>query len=158
MTILAAGTQASVGGDTTETITVTGNIASYLAFATQSATDDTDTIAKVVAGTDKIDVVISADPLTAHGYHYVGLAPCGIFQPSHYVAYAGLATTVGGAAAEAITVTGALATDIPIVHWGGTNDTDTIKKVVMTADTLTATLSADPSTAHKLAYMVLRAY
>lgn len=157
-TILAAGTQVSAGGDTAERVVVANNVATNVAFATQSATDDTDVIASVAAGAGDIDIVVSADPSTTHGYHYVALSPVGLFQPSHYIAYAGLHTTVGGAAAEAITVTGALATDIPIVHWGGTDDTDTITKVVMTADTLTATLSADPSTAHKLAYMVLRAY
>jgi hypothetical protein len=97
-------------------------------------------------------------PATAHSFHYVVLRPCGSFKPSHYIAYAGKHTTVGGAAAEAVTVTGALATDIPIVIYNTTNDTDSILKVVMTANTMTVTCSADPSTAHAFSYMLLRAY
>jgi hypothetical protein len=157
-TVNAAGTQTSVGGDTAERVVVASNVATNIAFATQSATDDSDVIASVAAGVGDIDITVSADPSTTHGYHYASLSPVGTLQPSHYIAYAGLATTAGGAAAEAITVTGAAATDIPIVHWGGTDDTDTIKKAAVTANTLTVTLSADPSTAHKLAYMLLRAY
>lgn len=156
--IVAAGTHTTAGGAAAEAITVTGVLATDIAFATYSATDDSDTITKVVCTANTITVTCSADPSTTHGLHYVVIRPRGSFKPSHYIFAAGVHTTVGGAAAEAITVTGALATDVAIVHWAGTNDTDTIKKAVLTADTLTCTLSADPSTAHKLAYMVLRAY
>ncbi len=96
--------------------------------------------------------------MTDHIWAYVVLRPRGTFKPSHYVAYAGVHTTVGGAAAEAITVTGAMATDVPIVFYNTTDDTDTIVKAVVTANTLTVTMSADPGATHKLAYMILRAY
>ena len=157
--IVAAGTREAIAGDTTAIpITVTGVQAGDIAFANYTATNDTDTIAKVVCTANTVTITASADPVTDHTFSYVVLRPRGGFKPSHYVAYAGVHTTVGGAAAEAITVTGALATDIPIVIYNTTNDTDTILKAVPTANTLTVTCSADPSTAHKLAYMLLRAY
>lgn len=156
--IFAAGTHTTTGGAAAEDITITGALATDLAFANYSATDDTDTISDVVAAAGKITVTASADPSTTHGFHYAVLRPRGTFKPSHYIAYAGTHTTVGGAAAEAVTVTGALATDIPIVIYRSTNDTDSILKVVMTANTMTVTCSADPSTAHSFAYMILRSY
>lgn len=156
--IVAAGTHTTAGGNAAEDITISGVVATDIAFATYSATNDTDTIRSVTAAAGKITVVASADPSTVHGFHYVVLRPRGSFKPTHYVFAAGEHTTVGGAAAEAITVSGALSTDIPIVQYGTTNDTDTITKAVMTANTITCTLSADASTAHTLKYMVLRAY
>jgi hypothetical protein len=156
--IVAAGTYTTVGGSTAEAITVAGVLATDIAFVNYSATNDTDVITKVVCTANTITVTTSADPLTAHGFHYVVIRPRGTFKPSHYIAYAGKYTTVGGAAAEAITITGALATDIPIVVYNTTNDTDSILKVVMTANTMTVTCSADPSTAHAFSYMIIRAY
>ena len=156
--IVAAGTHTTAGEAAAEDITIAGVVATDLAFATYSATNDTDAIRAVAAGAGKITVTMSADPSTVHGLHYVVLRPRGSFKPTHYIVTAGTHTTVGGAAAEPITIAGALATDIPIVHYHTTNDTDTILKVVMTANTATCTLSADPSTAHKLNYMLLRAY
>jgi len=78
---------------------------------------------------------------------------------SHYVAFAGEHTTVGGAAAEAITVAGVLATDlvIAVLHTVGASP-QTILTSVASADTLTVTFSADPSSDHVLTYSVLRAY
>jgi hypothetical protein len=156
--VFAAGTTATAGGNVAEAITVTGALVGDIALANYSATDDTDTISDVAVTADTVTVTASADPSTTHGYHYAVMRPRGTFAPSHYIAYAGVHTTVGTAAAEPITVTGALATDIPIVVYNTTNDSDTILKVVVTADTVTVTCSADPSTAHKLAYMLLRAY
>lgn len=156
--IFAAGTHTTAGGAAAEDITITGVLATDIAFATYSATDDTDSIRAVAAAAGKITVTCSADPSTTHGLHYVVLRPRGSFKPTHYIYAAGVHTTVGGAAAEAITVSGAQTTDIPIVHYNTTNDTDTIKKAVMTANTLTVTMTADPSTAHKLSYVILRAY
>jgi hypothetical protein len=156
--IFAAGTHTTAGGAAAEAITVTGALATDIAFANYSATDDTDTISDVVCSANTVTVTCSADPSTTHGLHYMVLRPRGTFKPSHYVAYAGTHTTVGGAAAEAITVTGALATDIPIVVYNTTNDTDSILKAVVTANTLTVTCSADPSTAHAFTYALLRAY
>lgn len=156
--IVAAGTHTTVGGAAAEAITVAGVLATDMAFVNYGATNDTDTISDVVCTANTITVTCSADPSTAHSLHYVVIRPRGTFKPTHYIAYAGSHTTVGGAAAEAVTVTGALATDIPIVVYNTTNDTDSILKVVMTADTMTVTCSADPSTAHAFTYMILRAY
>ncbi len=156
--IVYAGTYTSVGGSTAEAITVSGVLATDIAFCNYGATNDTDVIAKIACTANTITITCSADPATAHSFHYVVMRPRGTFKPSHYIAYAGTHTTVGGAAAEAVTVTGALATDIPIVVYNTTNDTDSILKVEMSANTMTVTCSADPSTVHAFSYMILRAY
>lgn len=156
--IVAAGTHTTVSGSTAEAITVAGVLATDMAFVNYGATNDTDTISDIVCTTNTITVTCSAAPSTAHSLHYVVIRPRGTFTPGYYIAYAGTHTTVGGAAAEAVTVTGALATDIPIVIYKGTNDTDSILKVAMTSDTMTVTCSADPSNAHAFSYMIVRAY
>lgn len=156
--IVAAGSHTSVGGNVAEDVTITGVLAADICIVCHGGTDDTDLISDAVCAAGKITVTSSADPLVAHIWHYIVLRPRGTFKPSHYIAYAGVHTTVGGAAAEAITVTGALATDVAIVVYNTTDDTDSILKSVLTANTLTVTMTADPSTAHKLAYMILRAY
>lgn len=156
--IFAAGTHVTAGGAAAEAITVAGVLATDVVCVGYGATNDTDVITKAVCTANTITVTMSADPSTVHSLHYMVLRPRGSFKPSHYVVAAGDHTTLGGAAAEAITVTGALATDIPIVNYSVTNDTDSILKSVLTANTLTVTMSADPSTAHALAYAILRAY
>jgi hypothetical protein len=155
--IVFAGTVASTG-DATQEIALTGALSTDMGYACYSVTDDTDTIAGVAMTTNTMTITCSADPSTTHGFHYAVLRPRGTRQPSHYIAYAGQHTTVGGAAAEAITVTGALSTDTALVSYAVTNDTDTILKSVVTANTLTVTMSADPSTAHALTYLILREY
>ncbi len=78
--------------------------------------------------------------------------------PSHVVKYAGKHTTLGGAAAEAITISGVAATDIVIVtiQTVGLSPV-TVVKAVPTTNTVTVTFSADPSTDHIVSYVVLRA-
>lgn len=65
--------------------------------------------------------------------------------PSHVIKFASQYTTTGGAAAEAITVTGALNTDLAFVQLvnDGTANVSVLSAVV-TANTLTVTFSADP--------------
>ena len=155
--IFAAGTVTTAGGDTAESVTLTGALASDIAFTNYSATDDTDTIAKAVMSANTLTVTLSADPTTTHGLHFVVIRPRGNFTPSHYVAYVGEHTTAGGDTTETVAVTGALATDIPIVSMSTSNDQDQVAAAVMTTDTLTLTMTADPSTAHKVTYMILRA-
>jgi hypothetical protein len=77
---------------------------------------------------------------------------------AYYVAFAGEHTTVGGAAAEAITVTGVLATDLAIatLHTVGAAP-QTIVTTVASADTVTVTFSANPSNDHVVTYVVYRA-
>lgn len=156
--IVAAGTHTTAGGAAAEAITISGVLATDIAFVNYCATNDTDVITKAICTANTLTVTCSADPSTAHSIHYVVIRPRGTFKPSHYIAYAGKHTTVGGAAAEAVTISGALSTDIPIVIYNTTNDTDSILKVVMTTDTMTVTCSADPSTVHAFSYMLLRAY
>lgn len=156
--IFAAGTHTTAGGNAAEAITITGALATDIALVQYAATDDTDTIAKAVMTANTLTVTMSADPSTTHALHYCILRPRGSFRPSHYVAAAGTHTTAGGAVAEAITVAGALATDVAIVNYAVTNDSDAIRKAVVTAGVLTVTMSADPSTAHALSYALLRAY
>lgn len=78
--------------------------------------------------------------------------------PSHVVKYAGQHTTVGGAAAEAITVTGLAATDLVFVQMkdDGTGNV-TIVNAVPTTNTLTVTFSADPGNDAVIYYQALRA-
>lgn len=78
--------------------------------------------------------------------------------PSHVVKFGGQHTTVGGGAAEAITVTGAAATDLAFVQMvdDGTNNV-TIVNAVVTTDTLTVTFSGDPSNDTIINYQLLRA-
>lgn len=78
--------------------------------------------------------------------------------PSHVIKFAGQPTTVGGAAAEAITVTGAAATDLAFVQMvdDGTNNV-TIVNAVVTLNTLTVTFSADPGNDAIINYQIIRA-
>ena len=79
-------------------------------------------------------------------------------QPSHVVKFAAQVTTAGGAAAEAITVTGALATDLAFVQLvdPGTN-TVAVVQAAVTADTLTVTFDADPGNDAIINYQIIRA-
>ena len=78
--------------------------------------------------------------------------------PSHIVVFAGQPTTAGGGAAEAITVTGAAATDLAFVEMvdDGTNNV-TIVNAVVTTNTLTVTFSGDPGADCVINYQLLRA-
>lgn len=78
--------------------------------------------------------------------------------PSHIVKFAGQVTTAGGDAAEAITVTGAAATDlafVQIVDDGTANVT--VVNAVVTTNTLTVTFSGDPGNDAVINYQILRA-
>lgn len=78
--------------------------------------------------------------------------------PSHVVKYAGTHTTAGGAAAEAITVSGVAATDVIMITLKAQGVTpQTVLYAVPTTNTITVTFSGDPSTDHVLYYQVLRA-
>jgi hypothetical protein len=71
--------------------------------------------------------------------------------------FAGTHTTAGGSATETKTLTGLLSTDIVIVSLRQKGATPrTILTAAPTADTLTMVFSGDPSTDHKVDYMVLR--
>lgn len=76
----------------------------------------------------------------------------------YVIVYAGQATTTGGAAAEDVTVTGALATDIAfaVIEDNGTNNV-TLLQTAADADKITLTFSADPGNDAVVNYQVLRA-
>lgn len=79
--------------------------------------------------------------------------------PSHIIKFANQVTTVGGAPAEVITVTGALAaSDRAFVQMvdNGTNNV-TVLEAVVTNDTLTVTFSADPGNDAIINYQLIRA-
>jgi hypothetical protein len=79
--------------------------------------------------------------------------------PSHVIKFANQVTTVGGAAAEAFTVTGAVgATDrafVQVVDNGTANVT--ALEAVVTDNTLTVTFSADPGNDAVINYQIIRA-
>jgi len=80
-------------------------------------------------------------------------------RPSHMIVFSGSPTSVGGAAAEAFAVAGALAaTDkayVQIVDNGTNNVTAT--QAVVTNNTLTVTFSADPGNDCIFNYQIIRA-
>jgi len=79
--------------------------------------------------------------------------------PSHVIKYAAKVTTVGGAAAEAFTVTGAVAaTDLAFVQIvdNGTSNV-TVLQAVVTNNTLTVTFSANPGNDTIINYQIIRA-
>lgn len=78
-------------------------------------------------------------------------------QPAGVIKFAALHQTTGGAAAEAITVTGALNTDLAFVQLAddGTNNVAVLSAAV-TANTLTVTFSADPGADAKIYYQIVR--
>lgn len=105
------------------------------------------------------DVAIVASGATTIQAGAVGLSKlASAVAPSHVVKYAGQHTTVGGAAAEAIAVTGLAATDLVFVQMknDGTSNV-TIVDAVPTLNTLTVTFSADPGNDTVVYYQALRA-
>ncbi len=78
-------------------------------------------------------------------------------SPSHVVKFGGTHTTVGGAAAEDITVTGALATDLSfvVIRTVGAAPRTLLTSLAGT-DKITITFSGDPAADHVVVYQVLR--
>lgn len=78
--------------------------------------------------------------------------------PSHVIKFAAQYTTTGGSASEAITVTGALATDLAFVQVvdDGTAGV-TVLQAAVTSNTLTVTFSADPGNDTIINYQIIRA-
>jgi len=77
--------------------------------------------------------------------------------PSHIVKFAGKQANGGGSATIAITVTGALATDIAMAEIQASTNAVSIQKVTPSTDTVTVLLSGDPGASTTVAYQVLRA-
>jgi len=106
------------------------------------------------------DITISNTGVTAIGAGKVLLAMLGTgIAPAGVIKFMGQPTTVGGAAAEAFTVTGALAaSDRAFVQMvdNGTNNV-TVLQAVVTNDTLTVTFSGDPGNDAVINYQIIRA-
>lgn len=105
------------------------------------------------------DVTISNTGATTIGAGAIDLAmlSSGI-TPSHVIKFADQETTVGGAAAEAFTVTGVAATDLAFVQIvdNGTSNV-TVLQAVCTLNTLTVTFSANPGNDTVFNYQIIRA-
>lgn len=122
--------------------------------------------ARLAKGTSGLPLVAGASTLSYAALTATGLASGAVtlakldagIAPSHIVKYAARYTTTGGAAAEAITLTGALAADLSFVRLvdDGTNNV-TISSWAMSAGTLTVTFSGDPGNDAVIEYQVLRA-
>jgi len=162
--IFAAGTyDCLTADDATIAITVAGVESTDICFCNFTASDDNDLISDIILTTNTITVTASADPDVAgkHSLSYIVLRKRGTFQPSHYIAYAGTrACLTTDDDTVAVTVTGALATDVPIATFNATDDTDTFEKLTVAADSLTICVSADPDTdgTHSWNYLLARAY
>lgn len=106
------------------------------------------------------DVTISNAGVTAIGAAKVTKAMlAATVRPSHMIVFAGSLTTVGGAAAEAFAVVGAVgATDKAYVQItdDGTGNVTALQAVV-TNDTLTVTFSANPGNDCTFNYQIIRA-
>jgi len=144
---VAAGTQAmyeNTGDTTTAAWNLIGGI-------------NTSDIADDAVTTDKIAADAVTGAKIADGEITLAKLATGI-TPSHIVVFAGEFTTAGGDANEAITVTGALATDLVHVtlHTKGASPV-TILQAQAAADVINVVMSGDPSTDHVLTYSVLRA-
>lgn len=103
-----------------------------------------------------IDAGLPSSALAANSVTLAKLAS-GI-APSHVVKFAGTFTTLGGDASEAISVSGAAATDIVVVTVKTAGATPrSIVAATAATNAINVTMSGDPSTDHVLQYVVLRA-
>lgn len=106
------------------------------------------------------DITISNTGVTAIGAGKVLLSMLGTgIAPAAVIKFANQVTTVGGAATEAFTVTGAVgSTDRAFVQVvdNGTNNV-TVLQAVVTNNTLTVTFSGDPGADTIINYQIIRA-
>lgn len=156
--IFAAGTVTTTGGDATETETVTGALATdkCIVTITDGGTND-ETLASAKMTANTLTTKYSGDPGADCVYNYVVFRPAGSFVSAYKIPYMGSHTTVGGDTTEVITATGVVATDKIILIHATSDDTDYVKTITPTANTITTVASADPSTAHSYTWMAIRA-
>lgn len=157
-----AGSATSAGGDATETVTLTGALATdrVLVTVTDDGTNDV-TIASAKMTANTLTVVLSGDPGTDLTFDYAVFRQAGVTTPSHYVAAMGQYTAVAGDTTTVgpFTASGALTTDKLILIHATSDDTDTIKAAsISAADAITLTVSADPVTDHSYTWAAIRAY
>lgn len=131
-----------------------------LAVTAAKIANDTITAAQLATG------AVLADELATDAVETVKIKDANVtlaklaagITPSHVVKFAAEFTTVGGGAAEAISVPGALATDIAFVQLKTPGAAPkTVDAAAVTLDTLTVTFSGDPSNDHVIYYQILRA-
>ena len=77
-------------------------------------------------------------------------------KPAYVVVFAGKESYAGGSATDAITVTGALDTDLVFAQVQESTTAVSVQKVTPTANTLTVLMSADPGAATVITWQVLR--
>ncbi len=136
-------------GNVATAVAMSGD-ATIIASGALTIANDAITTAKILN-----DAVTTAKILNAN----VTLAKLAAgITPSHVIKFANQVTTVGGAASEAFTVTGAVAaTDrafVQIVN-NGTGNVTALEAVV-TTNTLTVTFSADPQNDTVINYQIIR--
>ena len=143
------------------------------AWLTVTAVQPSITTAPLGAGPDSVgtgdiqNLAVTAAKLAADAVTTVKILNANVtlaklaagITPSHIIKFAGTLTSLGGAAAEAFAVVGAVAaTDkafVTLTNQGP--NTVTILKSVLTNDTLTVTFSANPGAGAILNYQVIRA-
>lgn len=128
-----------------------------VAFAGHIKSDDTDYIKSIAIADDSNKLTITASAVAGaasdHGYLYGVLRnKC---TPGWDIFAAGTQACTA-ATTTAITVAGVLATDVALACYQITDDTDSIVKVVCSANTVTVTHDTTSSTGHTVGYCVLR--
>ena len=118
-----------------------------------------DALGTAVAVTPSGDITMTNAGVTAIGAKKVTKAIlAATLQPSHVVKFAGSSTAEVDADAEiVITVTGALSTDVASVVLRAATNAVYVTKAVLSADTLTVTLSGNGGAGSIVDYSVLRA-
>lgn len=157
--VIGAFNSVSAGGDATETVAVAGSLTTDLVIVSMEndgANDITIAAARVSAdGT--VTITLSADPATAANVSGMVIRPNSTDDSeSHSIVFAGQSTTAGGAAEEAITVTGALTTDI-VIAVQATKVAQQFEFAHAVADAINVTFNADPGADEVITWMVLRA-
>lgn len=141
-------------------IIINGNDASAFYMVTAIVTNVTLSVfaASGVVGTANIQDAAITTPKILDANVTLAKLAAGI-APSHVIKFGGQLTSVGGAAAEVFTVTGAVAaTDrafVQVVNDGPNNVT--VLQAVVTNNTLTVTFSADPGAGAIINYELIRA-
>lgn len=157
--VIGAFNATSAGGDATETVAVAGSLTTDIVIVEleNDGANDVTVAAARVSSDGTVTITLSADPATAAVMAGIVVRPNSTDDAeSHSIVYAGSTTTGGGAAVEAITVTGMLTTDIVIAVQDTFVD-QTLEYAVGIANTINATFDGDPGADEVITWMVLRA-
>lgn len=156
--IIGAFNSTSAGGDATETVAVAGSLTTDLVIISleDDGANDVTLAAAAVSSDGTVTITLSADPATSARMSGMVIRPNSTDDTaSHTIVFAGSTTTGGGAAAEAITVTGALATD-SVIAVQSTFVGQLLEFTSVVANTITATFDADPGADEVISWMILR--